>query len=133
MRRLEGPEISGYDVTSVAIAKRVRIVRVPLLAPGADGMTIGPFIFLRRDDDRSGTREVISHELVHVQQFMELGLCRFLGRYVQDYLSKFLRLRNHHQAYLAVPFEAEARDIAAQWAHAQPHRPRPYSPVAHRR
>ena len=54
MRRLEGPEISGYDVISTAVAKRVRIVRVPVLAWGADGMTIGPVIFLRRDDDRSG-------------------------------------------------------------------------------
>jgi len=131
MRRLEGPEISGYDVTSAAVAKRVRIVRVPLLAPGADGMTIGPFIFLRRDDDRSGTREVISHELVHVQQFMELGPCRFLGRYVRDYLTALRRLRNHHQAYLAIPFEAEARDIAAQWAHPSP--AAPYSALAHRR
>jgi hypothetical protein len=121
MRRLEGPEISGYDVISPAVAKRVRIVRVPVLAWGADGMTIGPVIFLRRDDDRSGTRAMITHELVHVQQFMELGPCRFLVRYVRDYLSALRRLRNHHQAYLAVPFEAEARNITVEWTRGQSH------------
>ncbi len=120
MRRLEGPEISGYDVIPNAVAKRVRIVQVPTLAAGADGMTFGPFIFLRRDDDRSGTRELIAHELVHVHQFVELGPRRFLTRYVLDYLRALRRLRNHNEAYLAIPFEVEARDIAHQWAGRRP-------------
>ncbi len=116
MRRLEGPEISGYDVIPAALAKQVRIVGVPVLASGADGMTFGPFIFLRRDEDRSGTRELIAHELVHVRQFLELGPRRFLTRYLRDYLRELRRHRNHHEAYLAIPFEAEARREAARWA-----------------
>lgn len=120
MRRLEGPEISGYDIIPMAVARRVRIVRVPVLASGADGMTLGLFIFLRHDSDRSGTRQLIAHELVHVQQYIELGSRQFLIRYVRDYLREFRRRRNHHQAYLAIPFETEARDLAAAWADGRP-------------
>ena len=115
MRRLEGPELDAYDLIERELAERVRIVRVPFLAPGASGMTIGRFVLLRSDEDRSGGRELLAHELVHVRQYEELGVPRFLLHYLRDYFRGLRRLRKHRAAYLAIPTEAEARSEAAQW------------------
>ena len=40
-----------------------------------------------RDDVVDGTRKLLAHELVHVRQYHELGMVRFLARYLRDYLS----------------------------------------------
>ena len=58
MRRLEGPELVAYDVVPRRLAKRVRVVEVPILPNGADGMTVGSVIFvdLPRGCTREGTR-----------------------------------------------------------------------------
>ena len=115
MRRLEESELNAYDLIDRSLAERVRIVKVPFLAPGAGGMTIGTFVFLRSDVDRSGGRELLAHELVHVRQFHELGAVRFLFRYLRDYLVRLRRLRRHRAAYLSIPTEVEARAEAAAW------------------
>jgi hypothetical protein len=114
MRRLEGPELAGYDIDP-ALASRVRIVRVPFLAPGTSGMTIGRYVFLTSDVDRSGQRELLAHELVHVRQYAEMGLVPFLVRYLRDYLRGLRRFKNHRQAYLAIPTETAAREEAREW------------------
>ncbi len=116
MRRLEGPELIAYDLIDVHLARRVRVIRVPFIAPGSAGMTIGHWVLLRHDDDRSGHRELIAHELVHVRQFEELGLIRFLTRYFRDYLRCLRKLGSHRRAYLAIPAEVDARREAASWA-----------------
>jgi hypothetical protein len=41
---------------------------------------------------------------------------RFLWRYVAAYLRNRRRLRRHRDAYLAIPFEEQARAEAARWA-----------------
>ena len=115
MRRLEGPELERYDLIPRAIAERVRIQQVPILPPGASGMTVGRFVLLRRDDDRSGTRELLAHELVHARQYAERGFVGFLARYVRDYVRALRHHRNHRAAYLAIPAEEEARREAAAW------------------
>ncbi len=121
MRRLTDAELRAYDHIPPAVAARVRIVRVPVLANGADGMTLGRFVLLRRDDpeQRGGERELLAHELVHAVQYAELGMPRFLWRYVTAYLRNRRRLRRHRDAYLAIPFEEEARAQAARWAEAR--------------
>jgi uncharacterized protein DUF4157 len=115
VRRLTDQELDAYDLIDRGIAERVRIVTVPLLAPGAAGMTIGRFVLLRSDDDHSGERELLAHELVHIRQFHELGVMRFLLRYLRDYLRELRRLHRHRAAYLAIPSEVEARAEAAAW------------------
>ncbi|MGI8684504.1 MAG: eCIS core domain-containing protein [Acidimicrobiales bacterium] len=118
MRSLTEAEWHAYDHIPPAVAARVRILRVPVLAPGADGMTLGRFVLLRRDepDQRTGERELLAHELVHTVQYAELGMPRFLWRYVVAYLRNRRRLGRHRDAYLAIPFEEEARAAAARWA-----------------
>ena len=87
------------------LARRARVQRVPVLTPGVDGMTFGRLILLRRDDDRSGRRILLAHELVHVAQYAELGTARFLGRYLREYACNLRRLRSHRLAYEAISFE----------------------------
>lgn len=118
MRTLTDAERSAYDHIPAAVAARARILKVPVLAPGADGMTLGRFVLLTRDDpaDRTGERELIAHELVHVLQYGEMGMPRFLWRYAAAYLRNLRRLRSHREAYLAIPVEEEAREAASRWA-----------------
>ncbi len=119
MRRLEGPELDAYDHIDVALAIRVRIVRVPVLPPGAAGMTIGLFVVLTSDHDRTGGRELIAHELVHVRQYAAVGTVRFLVRYGRDYAAGLWAHRRHRAAYLAIPAEVEARVSAGRWREAR--------------
>ena len=116
MRRLTAQEIARYDLVPPEISRRARVQRVPFLAPGTRGMTVGRLIMMLRDDDRSGQRVLLAHELVHVEQYAELGTARFLRRYLREYFVNLWRLRSHRQAYLAISFEAEARAAARRWA-----------------
>ncbi|MCY4423721.1 MAG: hypothetical protein OXC06_11700 [Acidimicrobiaceae bacterium] len=116
MRRLTPQEIAGYDLVSPEIARRARVQKVPVLSPGMAGMTLGRLILVLRDDDLSGRRVLLAHELVHVEQYAELGAARFLRRYLREYLGNLRRLRDHRRAYLAISLEAEARAEAARWS-----------------
>ncbi|MCY4665035.1 MAG: DUF4157 domain-containing protein [Acidimicrobiaceae bacterium] len=115
MRRLTPREIASYDSVSPEHARRARVQRVPLLAPGIHGMTVGRLILVLRDDDRSGRRTLLAHELVHVEQYAELGAARFLQRYLREYVVNLWRLRSHRKAYEAITLEAEARAAAERW------------------
>ena len=116
MRRLTAQEVAGYDLVRADIARRARVQRVPVLAPGMASMTLGRLILVLRDDDRSGRRTLLAHELVHVGQYAQVGTARFLWRYVREYGIHLWRLRSHRQAYEAISFEVEARAAAAVWA-----------------
>ena len=115
MRRLEGPELVAYDVLPRALAKRVRVVEVPVLPNGADGMTVGTVVFVRDDRSTDGDRALLAHELVHVRQFAEQGAFRFLGGYARDYLRGRRQGLTHRNAYLAIDAEREARRVEADW------------------
>jgi hypothetical protein len=121
VRSLSAVELAAYDHVHPGVAARVRVQRWPVLPPGADGMTLGRLILLRRDDpaDRTGRRPLLAHELVHARQWGELGVARFLWRYVGSYAGNLRRLRRHEDAYLAIPLEVEARTEAARWAAAR--------------
>ena len=123
MRRLNGQEVAGYDLVPAEIGRRARVQKVPLLAPGFEGMTVGRLILVLDDDARSGQRVLLAHELVHAQQYAELGAARFLWRYVREYASNLRRLRSHRQAYEAISFEAEAREATVRWAERHAHAP----------
>ena len=120
MRRLTAEEVARYDLVPAEIARRARVQRVPVLGRGFDGMTVGRLIMVRRDTDRSGQRTLLAHELVHVAQYAQVGMARFLWRYVREYGINLWRRRNHWQAYEAISFEAEARAAAAVWAAPSP-------------
>jgi Domain of unknown function (DUF4157) len=114
-RPLNETEIAAYDVLPRALAERVRVIKVPALAPGSSGMTIGRFVFVTADETRDGTRRLLAHELVHVRQWHELGVRRFLMTYLSSYARQLVRLRSHRKAYRAITLEVEAYDLADAW------------------
>ena len=117
-RWLSRDEVEEYDHIPRAVAVRARLHRVRVLPPGSSGMTIGHQVLLRRGHE--GNRKLIAHELVHATQYAEQGRFRFLARYLAGYSRRLVRLRNHRQAYLAIPAEADARAGVADWLRAHP-------------
>ena len=89
-----------------------KIVVVPILPPGVGGMTFGRLILLRRGHEHD--EALIRHEMVHVQQWADLGVPRFLWRYLSAYFRGRLRGLGHDAAYRAIPLEEEARRIAGR-------------------
>lgn len=74
--------------------------------PGADAITLGPLISVRR---RAANRpELLAHERVHVRQWAELGAGGFLAAYLGAYLRARLRGYGHWAAYRRIPLEVEA-------------------------
>jgi hypothetical protein len=57
---------------------------------------------------------LLVHELIHVRQWAELGVARFLWRYLSAYLGGRMRGMDHRTAYLAIPLEVEARAAAGR-------------------
>ena len=105
--------MTRFDLVPAAIAARARLQRTPVLSPGVNGMTLGRLVLLRRGHERS--EKLIAHELVHVRQWAELGVPRFLVCYLRTYLLGLVRLHSHRRAYLAIPLEEEARRETAAW------------------
>ncbi|MBA2751726.1 MAG: DUF4157 domain-containing protein [Actinobacteria bacterium] len=116
-RRLTPEELARFDHVPEALTRDVRLVEVPVLAPGADAMTLGHTVLMRRG--HAASQRLLAHELVHVQQWSQLGVVGFLRRYLVAYAKNLIRLRNHHAAYLAIPLEEEARDRAQRWDEAR--------------
>lgn len=79
-----------------------------LVAPGAAATTVGRFVFVR--PDAIGSKRLIDHELVHVEQWRRLGVAGFLASYLSAYLRWRLRRYPHWAAYRRIP-----REIEAEW------------------
>jgi hypothetical protein len=68
-------------------------------------ITLGRRIFVA---EGYASEALIRHEMVHVRQAGELGVPRFLWRYVAEYVRNRRRGMPHDEAYRAISFEAEA-------------------------
>lgn len=83
-----------------------RVVVGGPVPPQADAITLGKTIVMRAAcAEREG---LLAHELVHVRQFADRGVLRFLLRYVGSYLSGRLSGYGHMAAYRRIPLEVEA-------------------------
>ncbi len=82
------------DVSAMALPRVVYVRRRVL---GADPADLGGMLV---------------HELVHIWQWSNLGVARFLWRYLSDYLGGRLRGLSHAPAYRAISLETEARRIS---------------------
>jgi hypothetical protein len=78
--------------------------------PGADAITLGSLIIVRRR--AAGDEHLMRHERVHVVQWRSLGLIGFLRRYLGAYFRWRLRGYPHWGAYRRIPLEIEAEWIA---------------------
>lgn len=112
-RNLTDEEVAHFDLVAPSTARRARLLVVPFLPPGAAGMTLGRWVLVR--DGHQRREDLVAHELVHVEQWRDLRPRHFLTRYLRSYV----RLRSgglaHRAAYLAIPFEQEARERAGAW------------------
>ena len=70
------------------------------------GMTLFPFILLRKKDAPHGTR-LLNHERIHLRQQLELLILPFYIWYFGDYLFQRLRGKKHETAYRSIIFEQE--------------------------
>jgi hypothetical protein len=74
--------------------------------PGAEAITVGPIISIRR---RSvGSERLLRHELVHVGQWRSQGAAGFLASYLGAYLRLRFDFFPHWAAYRRIPQEIEA-------------------------
>lgn len=94
-----------------------------------DGITFGRAIyvhprFVRRNS--SGllvvSKQLLAHEIVHVLQYRDEGIVRFLRKYIGDFLKEFRRkkrwsAKSWYEAYLTVPHEIEAREYTIKFRH----------------
>jgi Domain of unknown function (DUF4157) len=92
-----------------------------------DGITIGKRIFIFPDNFRFDENELLKldgkltvHEIAHVLQYRREGFWRFLWLYLKSYLLNLRKrkkwdLNARSEAYLNIPFEIEAREIASKF------------------
>lgn len=77
----------------------------PFLQRDVIAITLGRRIYLRGIVSEATLR----HELAHVRQVSELGLIRFLWRYLREFLRNWWKFGNATSAYANISFEIEAR------------------------
>ncbi len=87
------------------------------LASRASGIALGRAVFIRAD--RFGAEgelpiDLVAHELTHVAQVLRDGTVVFFARYLAEYLGGRARGLGDHEAYLAIGYEVEAREVAAR-------------------
>jgi hypothetical protein len=113
-RHVLAPErIATLDGVAPGASARVRVVAVRGTPRGYAAMTLGRTVLVHAD--RVDDDGLIAHELVHVEQWQSHGRLRFLARYLGGYLRALVRHHRHRAAYLAIPFEAEARERSQRW------------------
>ncbi|HEX8410516.1 MAG TPA: DUF4157 domain-containing protein [Thermoanaerobaculia bacterium] len=79
------------------------------LARDVVAITLGRRIYVRGAMAADAFERLMRHELAHVRQVSELGLLRFLWRYLAEFAGHWVRLRNFGAAYMSISFEIEAR------------------------
>lgn len=72
-----------------------------------NGITLFPFIFLRKTSDLRN-EVLINHEKIHLRQQLEMLVILFYIWYVIEYYYWYFRLKNHFLAYKYISFEREA-------------------------
>lgn len=84
----------------------------PFVQRGVVAITLGRTVYLAdrtlQKSDRE-LRQLLEHELTHVKQVAQLGLIRFLYRYVREYITLRRQGLRSFEAYEAISFEREAR------------------------
>jgi hypothetical protein len=80
----------------------------PLLMAGVLGITLGRRIYLSPQVPADQLERLLRHELTHVRQVNRVGLLRFYGRYLAEYLANRRAGLPSHVAYRRISFEEEA-------------------------
>ena len=78
-----------------------------LLPKGYRGLTLFPFIFLLRKEDKRN-KVLINHEKIHIRQQLELLVLPFFIWYGIEFLIRLVQFKNWSRAYRNISFEREA-------------------------
>jgi hypothetical protein len=108
--------LDGLDLDQVKIQPAPGWLAL-LWGGSVSAMTLGNTVYVTPaslDTDPAKLGLLIVHELVHVHQWAQLGAVRFLWRYLSGYLRGRFTGLSHQDAYRAIPFEVEARQLASQ-------------------
>ncbi len=102
---------TGRTASVVARSLRIHGITIGRL------VIIAPHLVERVDGRAVLPRDLIVHETTHVLQYREYGFVRFLWKYFGDYLRNLKSEGNYsldarNAAYVAIPFEVEARQTA---------------------
>ena len=104
-----------------------RFSRIFTLVLKIHGITFGRRIFIMPDlistdfeNRRRLPLELAAHEIVHVLQYKKDGFAKFFYKYLSSYWKNLRAEKNwdsdaRQQAYRDIPYEREARKIAAEF------------------
>jgi len=102
------------DITGIKnkTMNKIKIGNYWILKKGTDGITLFPFIFLRKSYvDRLADwnlKILINHESIHLKQQTELGIVFFYLWYFLEYCIRVVLIGNTDAAYRKICFEKEA-------------------------
>jgi len=80
----------------------------PLLKKDVIAITLGRCVYLSEKLAGSEREGILAHELVHVAQIERVGLLRFYGRYLTEYIANRRKGMPPAEAYRRISFEEEA-------------------------
>ena len=83
------------------------IISKYLVPKGYSGLTIFPFVFLKRKDLYYDA-VLLNHERIHLKQQLELLILPFYIIYLTEFLVRLIFYRNWNLAYKNISFECEA-------------------------
>lgn len=78
-----------------------------LVPKGYRGITLFPFIFLFRKEDKQN-KVLVNHEKIHIKQQLELLILPFFVWYGIEFFVRLGQYRNRREAYRNISFEREA-------------------------
>ncbi len=114
-RSLTEAERASYSHVRDDVLDRARIRTLGWMPGSFQGITLGRYIYLTTPELDDGTSRLIAHELVHVQQYADIGIVRFYLRYLGDFVRGLRLQRKWMPAYRDIPAEAEARELTKEW------------------
>ena len=77
-----------------------------LLGDGA--ITLYPFILVVCSKELALQDDILSHEMVHIEQVRTLGWLNFYSHYLWYFFKSYVKTWSFYTAYMAIPFEIEA-------------------------
>jgi len=100
-------------ILSRDLAKRVRILSMPLPTKRYGAVALGRFIIL--NSAFPSAQQSIPHELAHVSQQAQVGTIPMALKYISDYVRNRRHMPTHMEAYRALPDEVDAVDRDEKW------------------
>ena len=85
----------------------ILIVNRFLLRKGFNGITLWPFVVLRKKELKDDVR-LLNHERIHLRQQVELLVVFFYVWYGLEFLVRWFQYKNRYATYRNISFEREA-------------------------